>query len=169
MTIQDTFLKTRALRAITLQEEGKFIVDHRHELPLPGHRSLANLHYSHAADEFGRYYDYETEWGKFSFDPETRTILVLRQGEPPGELVPQPKLALATATLHTGFVTVHNNGSSFEMDFPTRDRLVRINNPFLAANFGKSINPLLTKVPPILSRFPVTALMHSWSQKASVP
>jgi len=43
MTIQDSFLKTRALRAIALQEEGKFIIDQRHELPLPGHRSLEGL------------------------------------------------------------------------------------------------------------------------------
>ena len=34
MTIQDNFLKTRALRAIALQDEGKFLVDHRHDVSI---------------------------------------------------------------------------------------------------------------------------------------
>lgn len=123
MTIQDTFLKTRALRAISLQEQGCFIVDHRQELPLPGHKSMIDLHFSHATDDSGCYYDYETEWGKFSYDPETRSVLVLRKGSPPEQLIPQPKLSLATATVHTGYVSIHNNGSSFELDFKTRDRI----------------------------------------------
>ncbi len=84
MTIQDTFLKTRTLRAISLQEQGAFILDHRQELPLP----KLDLRYSRSPDEGGRYYDYETDWGKFSFDPETRSILVLRKGTPPVELCP---------------------------------------------------------------------------------
>ena len=38
-------------------------------------------------------------------------------------MMPQPRLALATATVHTGYVAIHNNGSSFDMDFQTRDRI----------------------------------------------
>jgi hypothetical protein len=123
MTIQDTYLKSRTQRAITLQEQSAFIVDHRREFPLPSHKSLVDLHYSRSTDEYGRFFDFENEWGKFSFDNETRSILVLRKGSPPDELLPQPKLALATATLHTGYASIHNNGSSFEMDFPTRQQM----------------------------------------------
>ena len=124
MTIIDERLKTRTLRAITLQEQGCFIVDNRHELPLPNHPSLQDLHFSRALDEQGHCYDYENAWGKFSFDPESlRSLLVLRKGNPPNELVPQPKLALATATLHAGYASIHNNGSSFDLDFQSRDKL----------------------------------------------
>ena len=124
MTIIDERLKTRTLRAITLQEQGCFIVDNRHELPLPNHPSLHELHFSRALDEQGNCYDYENNWGKFSFDPESlRSLLVLRKGNPPDELIPQPKLALATATLHAGYASIHNNGSSFDLDFQSRDKL----------------------------------------------
>ncbi len=124
MSITDERLKTRTLRAISLQEQGCFIVDNRHELPLPNHPSLNELHFSRALDELGHFYDYENTWGKFSFDQEgLRSLLVLRQGKPPDELVPQPKLALATATLHAGYTSIHNNGSSFDLDFQTRDKL----------------------------------------------
>jgi hypothetical protein len=119
MTVQDTYLKTRALRAISLQEQGAFIVDNRRELPLPG----VEMRYSRQRDEQGRFFDYETDWGQFSFDPETHSLLVLRKGTPPVELLPQPKLALASATLHLGYVSIHNNGSSFDMDFKTRQML----------------------------------------------
>jgi hypothetical protein len=118
MTVQDAFLKTRTERAIALQEQGLFIVDQRNELPLPS----LNMRYSRKLDEQGRYYDYETDWGLFGVDPETRSILVLRKGNPPGELLPQSRLALATGTVHSGFVSIHNNGSSFELDLQTRDR-----------------------------------------------
>jgi len=138
MNITDERLKTRTLRAITLQEQGCFIVDNRKELPLPGHTSLNELHYSRTLDEQGRFYDYENAWGKFSFDPESlRSLLVLRKGSPPDDLLPQPKLALATATLHAGFASIHNNGSSFDLDFQTRDRLdyatLRLLNQVLAS------------------------------------
>jgi hypothetical protein len=123
MTIQDTFLKNRTLRAISLQEQGCFIIDQRKELPLPTLESLTRLRYSRATDEVGRYFDYETDWGKFRFDPETRSLLVLHKGTPPDELLPQPKLALATATIHTGYVSIHNNGSSFDLDFQTHDKV----------------------------------------------
>jgi len=137
MSITDERIKTRTLRAITLQEQGCFIVDNRHELPLPNHPSLHELHFSHALDELGHNYDYENIWGKFSFDPESlRSLLVLRKGSPPDELVPQPKLALATATLHAGYASIHNNGSSFDLDFQTRDKLdystLRLLNQVLA-------------------------------------
>jgi hypothetical protein len=118
MNVQDAFLKTRTERAIALQEQGMFIVDQRNELPLPS----LNLHYSRQQDEQGRFYDYETDWGLFGVDPETRSILVLRKGNPPSELLPQPKLALVTGTVHSGYVSIHNNGSSFELDLQTRDR-----------------------------------------------
>ena len=123
MTIQDSFLKARAERAIALQEQGLFLIDQRSELPLPGPKSISNLKYSNERDENGRYYDYETPWGKFSFDIESqRSLLVLRKGMPPSELLPQSRLEVATATLHSGFVAIHNNGSSFDLDFQTRDR-----------------------------------------------
>ncbi len=118
MTISDTYLKSRAERAITLQQQGCFIVDNRRELPL---LTPTDLRYSRNWDENGHYYDYENAWGKFSYDPEQRTLLVLRKGQPPTEYVPQPNLALATATLHMGYVAIHNNGSSFDLDMSTRD------------------------------------------------
>ena len=123
MTVSDTFLKRRAEQAIALQAQGLFIIDHRRELPLPTHSSLLELRFSRERDELNRYYDYETDWGKFSYDPETRSLLVLQKGTPPAELIPQPKLEIATATVHTGYVSIHNNGSSFELDMPTRDHL----------------------------------------------
>lgn len=137
MTIIDERLKTRTLRAITLQEQGCFIVDNRHELPLPNHPSLQDLRFSRALDEQGHCYDYENIWGKFSFDAESlRSILVLRKGIPPDELLPQPKLALATATLLAGYACIHNNGSSFDVDFQSRDKLdystLRLLNQVLA-------------------------------------
>jgi hypothetical protein len=122
MSIQNVHLKFRTLRAITLQEQGCFIVDRSCELPLPTDKSLAELTYSHDRDEQGRYYDYQNAWGYFSCDLEERNLLTLRKGTPPGSLLPQPRLALATATMHAGFVSIHNNGSSFEMDVPTPDR-----------------------------------------------
>lgn len=124
MNVTDERLKARALRAVTLQEQGCFIVDQRRELPLPAHPTLEALRYSRATDEHGCYYDYENTWGKFSFDPESaRSLLVLRQGNPPAEALPQPKLSVVTATAHTGFVSIHNNVSSFDIDFQTRDRV----------------------------------------------
>ena len=123
MTVSDNFLKRRVEQAMALQAQGLFIIDHRRELPLPTHPSFLELRFSRERDELNRYYDYETDWGKFSYDPETRSVLVLQKGTPPAELVPQPKLEIATATVHTGYVRVHNNGSSFELDMPTRDHL----------------------------------------------
>ena len=138
MSITDQQLKNRTLQAISLQEQGCFIVDYRHELPLPSHPSLRGLKYSNARDELGRYYDYENDWGKFSFDPDTfRSLLVLRRGTPPAELLPQPRIEIATATVHTGYVTIHNNGKSFDLDFQSRDRVdgstLRLLNQTLAA------------------------------------
>jgi hypothetical protein len=138
MNVTDERLKQRAERAISLQEQGCFILDMRHELPLNGSQNLSSLRYSNSYDEYGRYFDYETEWGKFSFDPDSyRTLLVLRKGTPPDTLMPQPRIEVATATLHPGFVTIHNNGKSFDLDFQTRDRLdlstLRTLNQTLAA------------------------------------
>ena len=117
--ITDERLKQRAEIAIALQEQGHFLVDFRKELPFP---YLDNLTYSRDRDEVGRYYDYETSWGKFSYAPDDRSLLVLRKGTPPDDLLPQSRLELATATVHTGYASIHNNGSSFELDFQTRDR-----------------------------------------------
>jgi len=120
MNIIDERLKTRTLRAITLQEQGNFILDYRKELPLP----VVELNFSRSLDEQGHCYDYENSWGKFTFDPESlRSILVLRKGIPPNELLSQPKLALATATIHAGYASINNNGSSFDLDIQTRDKL----------------------------------------------
>ena len=81
--ITDERFKTRATRAIALQEQGLFILDYRQELPLQP-KTLENLRYSRDLDENGQFYDYETEWGKFSFDPESRRdFLVLHKGTPP--------------------------------------------------------------------------------------
>jgi hypothetical protein len=123
MTVSDNFLKCRAEQAIALQAKGLFIIDHRRELPLPTHATLSDLRYSRERDELNRYYDYENDWGKFSYDPETRSVLVLQKGTPPAELIPQPRLSIATASVHTGYVSIHNNGSSFELDMQTRDNL----------------------------------------------
>lgn len=112
MTIRDERLKARTLRAITLQQAGHFVLDHRQELPLP----VLDLRYS-------RLYDYETSWGGFRFDPEARSLLVLCQGQPPDELLPQPRLRLATAILHAGYASIQLEGSAFELDFQTRDRV----------------------------------------------
>ena len=118
MTNSDSFLKARTERAIALQQQGCFVIDNRRELPL---LAPTDLRYSRDYDEQGRYFDYENAWGKFSYDPEQRSLLVLRKGQPPDEFVPQPNLALATATLHMGYVAIHNNGSSFDLDMATRD------------------------------------------------
>ena len=132
--ITDERLKQRAEIAIALQEQGQFLVDFRKELPFP---YLDNLTYSRDRDEVGRYYDYETSWGKFSYAPDDRSLLVLRKGTPPDDLLPQSRLELATATVHTGYASIHNNGSSFELDFQTRDRFtwetLRLINQTLAA------------------------------------
>jgi hypothetical protein len=117
--ITDERLKSRAECAIVLQAQGQFLLDFRRELPLP---VIENLRYSHERDELGRYYDYESEWGRFNFASGDRSLLVLRKGTPPKEFLPQPKLQLATATIHTGYASIHNNGSSFELDFQTRDQ-----------------------------------------------
>ena len=74
--ITDERLKTRAECAIALQAEGQFLVDFRRELPLP---VIENLQYSHDRDESGRYYDYENEWGRFSFAPGDRSLLLLKK------------------------------------------------------------------------------------------
>jgi len=109
MNIQNIPLCKRAQRAIALQESGMFVVDERGELPIASRKTLPDLAYS-------REYDFQTSWGFFSHDPQDYSLLILRKGTPPDNLLPQPKLSLATATLHAGYVAVHNNGSSFEMD-----------------------------------------------------
>ena len=119
MNITDERLKARALRAIALQEQGEFVLDYRKELPLPA----IELRYSRDYDEQRRFYDYETAWGKFSHDPQAYGLLVLSKGNPPAELLPQPRIQLVTGTVHTGYVSIHNNGKSFDLDFPTRDAL----------------------------------------------
>jgi hypothetical protein len=124
MSITDERLKQRANRVIDLQGQNLFVVDTHHELPLPGHKTLTELHYGNTRDESGRFYDSENSWGKFSYDPESyRSLLVLRRGTPPPELIPQPRLALATATVHAGYVCINNNGSSFDLDLQTRDQV----------------------------------------------
>jgi hypothetical protein len=50
-----------------------------------------------------------------------------------------------------------------------RDFAVLVNTPFFTPNFAKSISPRPTRVPPLRSRFPETALIASWIQKASDP
>ena len=120
MTIYDSYLKTRTERAITLQQQGAFIVDKMHELPLP---APTDLHYSRNWDDGGRYYDFENDWGKFCYDVEQRSLLTLHKGQPPVEFSNQPILTLATATMHTGYVAIHNNGSSFDLDMNTQGQL----------------------------------------------
>lgn len=80
MSVNDHQLQQRVMKAIALQEQGLFIVDCRHDLPLPGHKSLENMRYSNNRDEIGRYYDYETDWGKFSFDPDSYRSLLCNPG-----------------------------------------------------------------------------------------
>ncbi len=67
----------------------------------------------------------------------TRASILQEQGSPPPELVPQAKLKVATATIHTGFVTICNNGRSFDLDFQTRDQVgwdtLRLINKTLAS------------------------------------
>ena len=124
MTIKDERFKERTLQAIALQEQGFFVLDRNQELPLPTHPNLLNLRFTTSRDETGRFYDYETDWGKFGYPPGSYNgLLILRKGTPPPELIPQPRIELATATIHTGFVTIHNNGTSFDLDFQSRDRL----------------------------------------------
>jgi hypothetical protein len=124
MSITDERLKQRTNRVIDLQRQNLFVVDTRHELPLPNHKTLTELRYGSTRDETGRFYDIENSWGKFSYDPDSyRSLLVLRKGTPPTELIPQPRLALATATVHAGYISIHNNGSSFDLDLQTRDQV----------------------------------------------
>ena len=153
--ITDERLKQRAESAIALQAQGHFIVDSRKELPI---HSLDGLRYSQDRDEVGRYYDYETLWGKFSYATTDRNLLVLQKGSPPSELLPQPRLELATATVHTGYASIHNNGSSFDLDFQTRDRFswetLRLINQTLAAEQIPVVvwqaEQAAEKVPPII-------------------
>jgi hypothetical protein len=132
--ITDEHLKRRVEIAASLQMQGHFLLDFRKELPLP---RLDNLKYSRDRDEHGRFYDYETPWGKFSFASNDNSLLVLRKGTPPADMLPQPCMTLATATIHTGYISIHNNGSSFDLDFQTRDRLgwetLRLINKTLAS------------------------------------
>jgi len=135
MTIKDERLRLRATRATTLQAQGSFVVDFNQELPM---LTVPDLRYSTGRDELGHYYDYENGWGKFRFDQESyRSLLVLSRGTPPSELLPQPKLEVATAIVHTGFVTICNNGRSFDLDFQTRDQVswdtLRLINKTLAS------------------------------------
>jgi hypothetical protein len=153
--ITDERLKQRAESAITLQQEGHFIIDYRKELPT---LSLDGLQYTHERDEHGHYFDFETPWGKFSYAPNDRDLLVLRKGTPPAELMPQPHLELATATIHTGYACINNNGSSFDLDFQTRDRFgwetIRLINQNLAAEqlpvVAWQADQAEEKVPPII-------------------
>jgi hypothetical protein len=137
MTVSDERLKQRTTNAMALQSQGAFLVDQRRELPLQSNTLLNELHCGRERDERGRFFDYETSWGKFSFAPEDYSLLVLRQGRPPDSLWPQPKLELATAIVHTGYVTINNNGSSFDLDLQTRDKvdysMLRLINQTLAA------------------------------------
>lgn len=121
--ITNQSLRQRAELALLTQEQGQFVVDLRNELPLPRHDSLDHLRYSSQYDGSGSYYAYENAWGMFSYAPDDRTLLILRKGSPPVELLPQPRLEIATATLHSGYVAIHNNGSSFEIDMPTPERM----------------------------------------------
>ena len=123
MSINDEGIKRRAVKAIALQEQGFFIIDRRRELPLPNHKSFEELRYSRERDEMGRSFDFENHWGLFRFDKDDYSLLILQRGTPPTELVPQPRLELATATIHTGFATIHNNGNSFDLDLQTRDKV----------------------------------------------
>ena len=123
MNVTDERLKIRITKAIELQEQGLFIIDRRQELPLPTHPTIEHIRTSRTSDMNGKFYDYETSWGYFSCCAEDYNFLILRQGSPPQELLPQPKLALATATMYAGYVSIHNNGSSFDLDLPTHDRL----------------------------------------------
>jgi hypothetical protein len=122
MSFQDEHLRRRAVKAIALQEQGFFLIDRRRELPLLG-CNPDDLRFSRERDGRGRCYDYENAWGKFQFAPEDYGLLVLCKGAPPQELLPQPKLEVATATVHTGFATIHNNGKSFDLDLETRDKV----------------------------------------------
>src|SRR4030067_1053428 len=136
MSVCDERLKQRALKAMTLQSQGAFLVDQRRELPFASNTILDELRYSRERDEYGRNYDYEAPWGKFSTSQEDYNLLVLRKGRPPDGLWPQARLELATAIVHTGFVTISNNGSSFDLDMQTRDRvdygMLRLVNQTLA-------------------------------------
>lgn len=117
MTIENNSLKQRTQRAIALQESGCFIVDRRGELPLLTDQSLNELRYSRQFDEHGQYYDYQNAWGCFSCDSEDRYLLILRKGTPPEALLPQPRLALATATLYAGYIAIQSGRNSLELDF----------------------------------------------------
>jgi hypothetical protein len=123
MSIQNINLKRRTMRAISLQESDLFVVDQRNELPLPKDSSLERMAYSSERDEHGHYYDYQTSWGYFSVDSDERSLLYLRKGNPPESLLPQPRLSLATATMHAGYLAIHNNGSSFELDMKSPEKL----------------------------------------------
>ena len=78
MVISDEHLKQRALtRDRTCSSKGNSCST----TVRSSHCPAVELHYS-------RGYDCETSWGKFSFDPEVHSLLVLHQGTPPEELTP---------------------------------------------------------------------------------
>jgi hypothetical protein len=121
--ITDERLKQRAITAINLQSQGAFLIDQRRELPFLSNCVINELRYSRDRDEQGRYYNYETSWGKFNNISGDFNLLILRKGRPPDHLLPQPELELATCVVHAGYITINNNGSSFDLDFQTRDQV----------------------------------------------
>ncbi len=90
----------QAVRLIDLQRQGKFLVTTRDlesgAPPLPTIKELGLRR--------GRYpFAYEADWGRFTMDYPA-SALVLAEGEPPAEWLPQPLLQLSTAVIHPEYV-----------------------------------------------------------------
>lgn len=92
-------LLERARNAIALQEKGCFLVASANidygGLPFPHYEKLG-------IDPYYR----KTAWGYFEYNADT-LCYVLMNGQPPSELLPQPHLQLAEATLYPGVALVH--------------------------------------------------------------
>ena len=99
---EDTHLRQQVLKLIELQRQGKFLATPRdYESGAPPLPTLQDLGLRRA-----RYpYDYEADWGRFKMDYPSGA-LVLVEGAPPDEWLPQPLLQAVTALVHPGHVSL---------------------------------------------------------------
>jgi len=133
---EDNTLRKQICTLIDLQYQGKFLVSTRNPEsdapPLPTLKELGLRR--------GRYpIDYEANWGRFKID-YANSVLVLIDGTPPAELLPQPRLQLATAIIQASSITLRaedgsDPGLAFELHQAESDyRFIRRINALLRAD-----------------------------------
>jgi len=133
---EDTSLRKQTLTLIDLQRQGKFLVTTRNPEsdapPLPTLKELGLRR--------GRYpIDYEADLGRFKMD-YANSVLILIDGTPPPELLPQPRLQLASAIIQAGSIALRAEdgsdlGLAFELHQAESDyRFIRRINALLRAD-----------------------------------